>query len=573
MFEHRISFKGILLIVEAVCFAPSRCAIPELTGYLLGMRTPDIYLSSLIRVAAVGLICEAACYADDGPLVREAARLATNVTVRLQAAGELSSGVVIGKAGEILTVNHGLPAGVPLVRVTDSNGIAFNAEVLQRNQSLDLALLKIVGVEVPENVAVIASSGAVADQPVIASGYPATESTSATALIRLGAIERVNQGLIRATCQLTSGDSGGGIFDLDGRLIGLNQRIGVGRSANIHATISRCFDAVPFARRAATVDANSSPPRAIDGNDDRNPREPPAAIQAWKTRTLQVLISPRPDSPQRQPDSGDSEGGDSEVLCHATLWSPRIAITKLSELRQHKEVQLRTSDHRTVTARIVKEDRSNDLAVLAMGESLSLDDVPGYIAPSLHQLVASGPGPDNVAIVGRTSSSTPSAKPVLGCGLAVVDSRIQIDRISPNSAAAKANLKVGDLVVKINNTSIGSLDAVALQLQLLQPGDWSVFEVLRHEELVTCHLQLQHDAAEILDRTGFLDGAIRAVSLRRTGFPNVLQHDGDLRPSLMGSPLLSLQGNVLGINIAVRSREAVLAIPSKIVQALVDQLD
>ena len=513
---------------------------------------------------AVG--CNQAFCCEASMVARQAAAQAVKVTVQLKAAGQLSSGIVIGQTGEILTVNHGLPDGVRVVTITDSDGITYDARVLTRDVDLDIAMLKVIGKAVPQNVAVVATAHAVPEQFVIAAGYPARASTVVKALVRMGTVERLNANFIRSTCQLTVGDSGGGVFDLDGRLIGLNQRIGLGRSANIHATVGRCFEAISLLKTATTVNplgVVSSEPAILkallqqDGSATALSRD---ASAAWKVRALQVLESPQ----------GQSAKDKTDVLCHATLWSSEIAVTKLSELRKHSEVLLRTNDLKTIVGTVVKKDVRNDLAVLELQKPIRLGAVPKVADGRLFGFVAIGDDPARLAIIGRVQASSSAAKPVLGCGVAIVDGQLQVDYVSPNSAAAKANLLVGDIVLKLDDSPVRSFDEFAARLHPLQPGDWIGFEVLRDGQSVTCHVQLGHDPAGKLDRTNFLDGAVRAISIRRTGFEKSIQHDGDLRPSEMGSPMLSLNGELLGIHIAVSSRETVVGIPARTVQALID---
>ncbi|MEP3482040.1 MAG: serine protease [Fuerstiella sp.] len=499
-------------------------------------------------------------------MARQAAERAVKVTVRLKAAGQLSSGIVIGKAGEILTVNHGLPDGVRGVTVTDFDGETYTAKVVQRNVDRDVALLKVVSEVVPKYVAVVATANAVSEQFVIAAGHPARASTAAQALVRMGTIERLNADFIRSTCQLTVGDSGGGLFDFDGRLIGLNQRIGAGRSANIHATVARCFEALSLVETVATVSplavVNSEPAilKRLLHQGDSSDISSHAASAAWKVRALQVLKLPQDQSSHVQ----------AQLLCHATLWSSEIAVTKLSELRQHSEVLLRTCDLKTVVGTVLEKDLRNDLAVLKLQQPIHLGDVLKVADCRRYEVVSVGDEPGSLAMIGRIKVSSDTVKPVLGCGIEIVDGQLRVDHVSPNSGAAKANLLVGDLILKLDDSPVRSFDEFAARLHPLQPGDWIGFEVLRDGRQVTCQVQLGHDPAAKLDRTNFLDGAVRAISMRRTGFGNSIQHDGDLRPSQMGSPMLSLSGQLLGIHVAVSSRETTIAIPANRVQALVD---
>jgi S1-C subfamily serine protease len=62
------------------------------------------------------------------------------------------------------------------------------------------------------------------------------------------------------------------------------------------------------------------------------------------------------------------------------------------------------------------------------------------------------------------------------------------------------------------------------------------------------------------------------LSDRRTGFPNILQHDTVLRPEDCGGPLVELDGKAVGINIARAGRTESYAIPSDVVRTLVPEL-
>jgi serine protease Do len=62
------------------------------------------------------------------------------------------------------------------------------------------------------------------------------------------------------------------------------------------------------------------------------------------------------------------------------------------------------------------------------------------------------------------------------------------------------------------------------------------------------------------------------LSERRGGFPSILQHDTVLKPGSCGGPLVDLDGNVIGINIARAGRTESYALPSETVLALLDEL-
>ena len=58
------------------------------------------------------------------------------------------------------------------------------------------------------------------------------------------------------------------------------------------------------------------------------------------------------------------------------------------------------------------------------------------------------------------------------------------------------------------------------------------------------------------------------LSMRRGGFPTILQHDSGVRPEDCGGPLVDLDGKAIGINIARAGRTETYAIPSDDIEKL-----
>src|SRR5690606_34266795 len=57
-------------------------------------------------------------------------------------------------------------------------------------------------------------------------------------VVRLGRLVRIANSTIQSDCILIGGDSGGPLFDLSGRLIGINSRVGNELQANLHIPMS-----------------------------------------------------------------------------------------------------------------------------------------------------------------------------------------------------------------------------------------------------------------------------------------------------------------------------------------------
>ena len=62
------------------------------------------------------------------------------------------------------------------------------------------------------------------------------------------------------------------------------------------------------------------------------------------------------------------------------------------------------------------------------------------------------------------------------------------------------------------------------------------------------------------------------LSARASGFPDVFQHDSVIRPTDCGSPVVDLDGKVIGINIARAGRTETFAIPADVVKNVFEQL-
>ena len=80
------------------------------------------------------------------------------------------------------------------------------------------------------------------------------------------------------------------------------------------------------------------------------------------------------------------------------------------------------------------------------------------------------------------------------------------------------------------------------------------------------------DLTELANGETFQEDIGGRLSKRRTGFPLALQHDTVLQPNQCGGPLVDLDGQVVGINIARASRVASYALPAAVVKPVLEKL-
>jgi serine protease Do len=71
----------------------------------------------------------------------------------------------------------------------------------------------------------------------VATGHPGGWDDSRPGVVRLGRIIRADSFVVQSDCTLVGGDSGGPLFDMQGRVIGIHSRIGSLAAANFHVPV------------------------------------------------------------------------------------------------------------------------------------------------------------------------------------------------------------------------------------------------------------------------------------------------------------------------------------------------
>jgi len=160
-------------------------------------------------------------------------------TVGLQVGGASGSGVLITADGYVLTAGHVSGKPDQDVVVILSDGSRVKGKTLGQNTGIDSGLIKITDKhEGPWPHAEMGNSAVVKlGQWVISTGHPGGYKKGRSPVVRLGRVQEANDDLIRSDCTLVGGDSGGPLFDLEGKVIGIHSRIGLTISTNIHVPV------------------------------------------------------------------------------------------------------------------------------------------------------------------------------------------------------------------------------------------------------------------------------------------------------------------------------------------------
>lgn len=152
--------------------------------------------------------------------------------------GASGSGVIVNKEGLILTAAH-VVQGNNEMSVIFPDGKAFIAKVLGANRTKDVSMLQLVK-KMDWPFAEIGDSDALPiGSHVIALGHAGGYDTRRPAPVRFGRLLSKNRnGFITTDSVLIGGDSGGPVFDMNGKVVGINSSIGQTWSTNNHAGIS-----------------------------------------------------------------------------------------------------------------------------------------------------------------------------------------------------------------------------------------------------------------------------------------------------------------------------------------------
>jgi serine protease Do len=162
--------------------------------------------------------------------------LAATVGVRIGPSS--GSGVIIDASGYVLTAGH--VSGEPNrdCEIILPDGKKYKGKTLGANRGVDSGLIKIVD----EGTFPFAEMGDVTEVKkgswCLAIGHPNGYQRGRAPVVRLGRVLDQTHDFLRTDCALVGGDSGGPLFDMHGRVIGIHSRIGGAMTSNIHVPVS-----------------------------------------------------------------------------------------------------------------------------------------------------------------------------------------------------------------------------------------------------------------------------------------------------------------------------------------------
>jgi serine protease Do len=155
-------------------------------------------------------------------------------TVAIELGGGSGSGVIVSADGLVLTAAH-VSTGVDKeLEIVMEDGTRHKAVSLGLVASSDAAMVRILGEGPFPFVDMDRNDQTRLGDWVFSLGHSGGYFEDRGSVLRLGRVVRIAQATFQSDCMLIGGDSGGPLFDLDGRLVGIHSRVGQRLPENMH---------------------------------------------------------------------------------------------------------------------------------------------------------------------------------------------------------------------------------------------------------------------------------------------------------------------------------------------------
>ena len=250
----------------------------------------------------------------------------------------------------------------------------------------------------------------------------------------------------------------------------------------------------------------------------------------------------------------------------------RQVLTKWSEVANAASSLVVDGPNREAhDAKIIGVYEEEDLAILEINGEALKPIAWSNEKPALGAFLVA-PQPDGrpaafgvVSVLERNLRETDLAFLGIGSDLEHKGPGVRVSEVQPNTGAAAAGLKEGDIVLMVKERPISGLMELKSALTGTQPGETVPLRVRTNggEKTISVTLSKRPELPKIynprLEQMERMGGKISRV---RDSFTQVLQSDMRPSPDQIGGPVVDLEGRVIGITVARADRTRSFIMPS-----------
>jgi len=266
-------------------------------------------------------------------------------------------------------------------------------------------------------------------------------------------------------------------------------------------------------------------------------------------------------------------------LAYGTVIAENRILTKWSEVASAPNLRVENAAGTVLTATIKGVYEDDDLAVLETSGTALKPVTWSAETPRLGSFLAASQPNGRPAAFGVVSVLERNLRETDSAFLGVIGAMgfegpgVRVEQVSPDSGAAAAGLKHGDIILKVGDRIISGLLELKNSLVGVSPGTKVTLRVRSEDKerdvdvLLGNRPDMPFFAGQRLSQMERMGGPISRV---RDSFTRVIQSDMRPRPDQVGGPVVDMDGRVIGITLARADRTRSFIMPAAAVQKLLE---
>jgi serine protease Do len=303
-------------------------------------------------------------------------------------------------------------------------------------------------------------------------------------------------------------------------------------------------------------------------------------VSAYRTTGTEVVAAFEEQRQILQQSSAVILDGRNELSYGVVISADGYILTKASEVADAKALSVTVDQTSYRDARVLVVDPAWDVALIKIEASnlVPVQYAPTSAVPPGTWVVANGattrtnrrllPG-----IVSAKIREIPAAGgAALGVILSTKSKGLEIEEVNEKSGAKEAGLEKGDVILEIEGKKLKKIQEIGEFLKDRKAGSLVKVTYRRKESVKTVDVRLAARGELFTEQMSRNDQMSGDFSPRRSGFPRIMQHDILGNRSVVGGPLLDLEGRCLGMNIARVNRAESFAIPVEDLREIANRL-